>query len=96
MRVINPPSSRHLGAGFARPRGHGAATLAQPTVTHLAGARVRLPEPETARFEVMLLGLRTVDGVGRAAYQARFSSDARGERLRRVAAGARAPRTGAQ
>ncbi|MBK6846670.1 MAG: radical SAM family heme chaperone HemW [Proteobacteria bacterium] len=79
VRVINPPSSRYLGAGCAPAGATGAATLAQPTVTHLAGARVRLLEPETARFEVMLLGLRTVDGVGRAAYQARFGSDARSD-----------------
>lgn len=70
LRVINPPSSRYLGATPVRTVGLGAEAL-----SHLGGARVRLLDAATARFELMLLGLRTVDGVDRAAYAARFGRD---------------------
>ncbi|MBK8480109.1 MAG: radical SAM family heme chaperone HemW [Proteobacteria bacterium] len=70
LRLINPPSSRYLGA-----RCLPAGAQGSPAVAQVAGARVRLLEPETARFEVMLLGLRTVDGVTRAAYRAYFGAD---------------------
>lgn len=64
VRIINPPFSRYLQA---RPvPGHPA---------QLSGARRRALAPETARFEFMMLGLRTSDGVSRVAYARRFGCD---------------------
>lgn len=64
VRQINPPTRRYLADG---PR------VGRPG--HMAQARVRDLPVETARFETMMLGLRTVAGVDRAAYVQRFGSD---------------------
>jgi oxygen-independent coproporphyrinogen-3 oxidase len=70
LRSANPPLARYLDAPIVLPEADGDA--AQATVV---GSSVELVAEPSSRFEQMFLALRTVDGVDRAAYAARFGAD---------------------
>lgn len=76
IRSINPPFSRYLKAEGVQRR-----------PAHLVGSRQRWLARATAEFEVMMLGLRTCDGVDLRAFAERFGEDARtvyGRSLRKL------------
>ena len=64
IRCINPPFSRYLDVPVRDGR-----------LPALAGSRIEIVEPGSARYEMLFVALRTTDGLSRPLYRTRFGAD---------------------